>query len=29
MNYTHSPELRESAEMEEGSNPTTPKEEDS
>ena len=29
MNYTHSPELRESAEMEEGSNPTTPKEDES
>jgi NADH-quinone oxidoreductase subunit B len=28
MNYTHSPELRESAEMEEGSNPTTPKEDE-
>jgi NADH-quinone oxidoreductase subunit B len=29
MNYTHSPELRDSAEMEEGSNPTTPKEDQS
>jgi NADH-quinone oxidoreductase subunit B len=28
MNYTHSPELRDSAEMEEGSNPTTPKEDE-